>query len=132
MTCYIHGVTPVIATGDTKYFSYVLQTKDDLLRGVSFSAEKQPRLEAIMTSKSPVKIKKFGRSIRYSKDNTDNDTVISELDEVGFPRCEQIDTSQVINISVLPKVALEQLVIVKAKVVKLSAIKQQKPKMGTP
>ena len=61
---------------------------------------------------------------------TDNDTVISKLDEVGFPRCEQIETSQVINISVLPKVALEQLVIVKAKVVKLSAIKQQKNQNG--
>ena len=96
------------------------------------SPEKQPRLEAIMTSKSPVKIKNFRRSIQYSKESyiTDNDTVISELDEVGFPRCEQIDTSQVINISVLPKVALEQLVTVKAKVVKLSAIKQQKTPNG--
>ena len=132
LTCYIHGVTPVITTGDTKYFNYVLQTKHDLLRGVSFSPEKQPRLEAIMTLKSPVKIKNFRKSIRYSKESyiTDNDTIKSELDEVGFPRCEQIDTSQVINISVLPKVALEQLVIVKAKVVKLSTIKQQQAQNG--
>lgn len=107
------------------FFNLILQTKDESVRAVCFSPEKQTELKTLEKVKSPVKIK------NYQKPHQDiifinKYTKITPLpiDEIDFPRTEICNEDGLIpNISSLQKVAGEQIVSLKGEVAELSGIK---------
>ena len=64
MLCYLHNISQVKTVTETKrkYFNCVLQCDDKPRRGICFSGEKRAEMQAVATTKSPVKIKNFKRA----------------------------------------------------------------------
>ena len=122
---YIQHVSPLQKAGQYKLFDCNIQTRDAVLRAVSFSPSRKRHLDNMMASKSPVKIGKYRKKIRYGEESIiiDEDTTITEADEFDFDFQEGIDTSKLITIESLSKVAIEQLVNVKATIKQLQEVK---------
>ena len=106
------------------------------MRAVCFSAEKRSELQAIAKSKSPIKLKNYKQTSSKSDDLTitkfTNITTL-EKNEVRFDYSEEISsaaTGKSVNISTIPKLASEQLIQIKAKVVKISGVKVQSTRFG--
>ena len=72
-----------------------------------------------------MKIGKYRKKRRYGEDSIiiDEDTTITEVDEFDFEYQEGIDTSKFITIDSLSKVAIEQLVNIKATIKQLQEVK---------
>lgn len=124
--CYIHAVSPVksATVGNKKYFKLILQTKDQQVRAVCFSPEKQTELKTLEKVKSPVKIQDY--------DNSNNDICIQkstkiiplESSQIDFERDEILGNGGMLpNLASIQKVAAEQVVNVKAQVVQISGTK---------
>ncbi len=56
LSCYIHAVSPVkkADTSERRFFYLILQQKDESVRAVCFSPEKQAELKTLEKVKSPV------------------------------------------------------------------------------
>jgi hypothetical protein len=126
--CFIHEVTPVTKaqSGNRKYFNCTLQTQDDVVRAVCFSPEKRSEFKTVSKTKSPVKLKKItttdGCDIRINKNTT---ITPLDKDKLPFQFCDELtaDSNTRIPLSSIYKLAAEQLITVKAKVVTISAVK---------
>lgn len=136
MTCYLHSVSEVKNASESKrkYFNCIVQSNNKPIRAVCFSPEKRPELQAVAATKSPVKIK------NYKQSNNDDLTItkftkITPLDnkDVDFAYSEElssIGTGKPVGILSIPKLAAEQLIVVKGKVVKVSGVKMLSTRYG--
>ena len=61
LSFYIHAVSPVKKAdkNEKHYFNMILQTKDESIKAVCFSPEKQSELKTLEKVESPVKIQNF-------------------------------------------------------------------------
>lgn len=131
INCYLHNISPVktASTSKRKYFNCDVQCSDKSVRAVCYSPEKKGELDALAATRSPVKLK------NYKRPNNQNDdfvitkfTKITPLDkkEIDFPFSEElknIESGKPLNISSIQKLAAEQLICIKGKVVSLSSAK---------
>ena len=129
MDCYVQNVSPVTkaSSSNRRYFSCTLQCKDNPVRAVCFSPEKQSQLKTLAQTKSPVKIHNFrkpddGKDIFITKYT--NITALSK-DEINFEFQDDLTASadDIINLSAVPNLAPEQLITVKGHVESVSAAK---------
>ena len=128
LSCYLHAVSPVkvSASGNCKYFNMTLQMSDSSVNAVCFSPEKRSVLQKFQTEKSPVKITKFRTSSKYEKEDVviDKGTKVTPVNEsIGFEHID-LSPSSITSQASLNQVSAEQLVTVKAKVVKVSGSKK--------
>ncbi|XP_028416740.1 uncharacterized protein LOC114540939 [Dendronephthya gigantea] len=138
LTCYLHNISEIKNASDSKrkYFNCIVQCADKPVRAVCFSPEKRPGLQALSNSKSPVKLKNYKQSSNTNDDLTITKfTKVSALDksEVNFAFSEDISsasTGKPVNISAISKLASEQLIEIKGKVMKMSGIKVQSTRFG--
>lgn len=91
LTCYIHDLSPVkkARSGNTEYYNFTVQTKQNVHQGVSFRMDLRDKLEKATEEKSPVKLKNFKRKVNW-KDNSQQDIEINrntkiEDSQAGFP-----------------------------------------------
>ena len=119
--CYIHGTSPVknARSSNRKYFNCILQKKDEAVRVVCFSSQKQTELRTLQATKSPVRVTNF------SKTNTgdiilDNQTKFTHLSHLPFAYSDTLTANGTVLILSLAQVAAEQLVTVKAQVTHVS------------
>ncbi len=138
LTCYLHNISEVKNASESKkkYFNCIVQCNDKPVRAVCFSPEKRSELQALAASKSPVKLRNYKRGSNASEDLTITKfTKVTALDqkEVEFAYSEEIASASVgkpVSISSIPKLASEQLILIKAKVVKISCVKIQSTRFG--
>ena len=138
LTCYLHNISEIKNASETKkkYFNCVVQCNNKPVRAVCFSPEKRSELQAIAKSKSPIKLKNY----KQTSSTSDNLTITKftkittlEKSEVSFDYSEEISsasTGKSVSISTIPKLASEQLIQIKAKVVKISGVKVQPTRFG--
>ena len=138
INCYLHNISDVTnATGSKKkYFNCIVQGSDKPVWAVCFSPEKRPELQALATTKSPVKLKNYKRA-----NSTDDDLTITKftkiipLDqkEITFPYSEELSATAVgnpVKILSVPNLASEQLISLKVKVLKISGVKFLSTRFG--
>ena len=138
INCYFHNTSPVktASTSNKKYFNCVVQCSDKSVRAVCYSPEKRAELHALASTRSPVKLDNYKRP-----NNRDDDFVITKFTkivpidkkEIDFSFSEELTTTATgkpLNISAIQKVAAEQLISIKAKVVSLSRAKVQSTRYG--
>ena len=138
INCYFHNISPVktASTSNKKYFNCVFQCGDKSVRAVCYSPEKRAELHALASTRSPIKLDKYKRP-----NNRDDDFVITKFTkivpidkkEIDFSFSEELTTTATgkpLNISAIQKVAAEQLIFIKAKVVSLSGAKVQSTRYG--
>ena len=125
-TCYIHSVSPLknASSNKRKYFDFSLQTRDEPLGALCFVSEKQMEFKTLQQVKSPVKIQNC--------DKQEQDVLITKYTKIVPVAAENIDFPHtpmrhadglLENISLLQKVATEQVVSIKAEVVQMSGSK---------
>lgn len=137
-SCYLHNISPLKTAGTSKrkYFNLIVQCKDRPVRAVCYSPEKRAELHALASTKSPVKLNNYKQP-----SNGDDDFVITKFtkitpldkNEIDFPFSEELTataTGKPLNISLIHKLAAEQLICVKAKVVSLSGVKVLSTRYG--
>lgn len=119
---FIHNLSPVKNGPKKKYFDFTLQTGEKtVVRAICFSPPKRKCVEQAMESASPIKVKKFLKDKKEG--STDillgHNAVINQCEsgELSFVK-EEIITSA-LNLSMLPMISNNQLVNLKAKVVRL-------------
>ncbi|CAB3978458.1 Hypothetical predicted protein [Paramuricea clavata] len=114
INCYLHNISEVKnATGSQKkYFNCIVQGSDKPVRAIYFSPEKLPKLQAIATTKSPIKLKNYKRKSAFP--------IWKSLSAAANP----------VKISSVPNLASEQLIFVKAKVLKISGVKILSTRFG--
>ena len=139
INCYLHNISDLKnATGSKKSINCIVQGSDKPVRAVCFSPEKRPELQAVATTtKSPVKLKNYKRANSADDDLTITKfTKIIPLDqkEITFPYLEELSATAVgnpVKISSVPNLASEQLISLKAKVLKISGVKFLSTRFGT-
>ena len=127
LDCYFHNISPVktASTSSKKYLNCVVQCSDKSVRAVCYSPEKRAELHALVSTRRPVKLDNYKRP-----NNRDDDFVITKFTkvvpidkkEINFSFLEELTTTATgkpLNISAIQKVAAEQLISLKAKVVSL-------------
>ena len=116
---YIHDVSHVGQGDAKKFFDFKVQTESEIVRGVCFSPGKKRTFDEMAANKSPVKIKKFMPDKNpHSSDILMNDAVvIEELQTLDFTYRSIIP--QEMNIGKLSSLTPNQLLTLKAKVIKL-------------
>ena len=136
MACYLHNISEVKNASESKrkYFNCIVQSNDKQIRAVCFSPEKRAEMQAVAATKSPVKMKNYKQSSNDDLTITQF-TKIIPLDnkDVNFAYSEELclaGTGKPIPISSIIKLAAEQLIIVKGKVVKTSGVKMQPTRYG--
>ena len=138
MLCYLHNISQVKTATESKrkYFNCVVQCDDKPLRGVCFSPEKRGEMQAVVAAKSPVKIKNFKRA-----NNETNSVTITkytsitpvEQRDINFVFSEELSkpaTGEPVTISSISNLVSEQLISIKAKVLKVSGDKVQATRFG--
>ena len=126
ITCYIQSVSPIKNTSSNKrkYFDFSLQTRDEPMRALCFLSDKQPEVKTLEQVKSPVKIQNYDRQYQDVLITKHTKIVPLEKDNINFAHSPMCNTDGLLeNISSLQKVAAEQVVSVKAEVVKMSGCK---------
>ena len=107
-----------------KFFDFKVQLKEEIVRGVCFSPEKKEKLEQFQKCKSPIKIRKYGENHKYGARNV----VIEKKNQVilsAAPLCFAcVDLDSDKSIGSLKRVAPNQTVTIKGKVVNLSGRKK--------
>ena len=95
------------ATSEKHFFFYlILQTKDESVRAVCFSPEKQNELKTMEKVKSPVKIINFQKPHQDIFINKCTKITPLPIDEIDFPHAEICNKDGLIpNMSSLKKVA---------------------------
>ena len=134
----MHNISEVKNASESKrkYFNCIVQCEDKPVRAVCFSPEKRSELQAVAKSRSPIKLKNYKRASNDSEDLTITKfTKISTLEknEVNFLFSEEISsasTGKSVSISSIPKLATEQLIQIKGKVMKMSGVKVQSTRFG--
>ena len=106
-----------------KYFNCVLQKKDEAVRVVCFSSQKQTELKTLQVTKTSVRV------TNVSKTNTgdiilNNQTKVTPLSHLPFEYSDILTANGTVPISSLAQVAAEQLVTVKAEVTHVSGVKK--------
>ncbi|XP_074618443.1 uncharacterized protein LOC141877389 isoform X1 [Acropora palmata] len=135
---YFHNISPVktASTSNKKYFNCIVQCSDKSVRAVCYLPEKRVELHALASTRSPVKLDNY-----KGPNNRDEDFVITKFTkivpidkkEIDFSFSEELTTTATgkpLNISAIQKVAAEQLISIKAKVVSLSGTKVQSTRYG--
>jgi hypothetical protein len=118
-------------SSDKKYFNWTLQLANNhSCRAVCFSPDKQSELKMLEKVKSPVKIQNY----KTNQGMNGKDEIILQRftkftplgnTDVDFSHNKFLTAVGVIpNITALEKLALEQLVSIKAHVVEVSSVKQ--------
>ena len=113
------------ASGKCKYFNATLQTSEGQKNAVCFSPEKRPAFARHEDEKSPVKITRIRLSSKFNNDviidQTSKITPVTE--NVGF---QYVDTtpSLVNSLLSLNQISSDQLVTIKAKVIKVFGSKK--------
>ena len=118
---YIHCLSPVKDTINkrAKFFDFKVQLREQIVRGVCFSPEKKEKLKQFQKCKSPIKIRKYGQNHKYGARNIVIDKrtqVILSAGPLSFA-CVDLDSDK--SIGSLKKVAPNQTVTIKGKVVSL-------------
>ena len=130
LECFVHAVSPVkkANSSDRKYFNCTLQLANKSCRAVCFSPDKQSELKMLEQVKSPVKIQNYKTNQALNgKDEIilQKFTKFTPLAGVDFSHNKFLSAVGIIpNISGLDKLALEQLVSIKAYVAEVSNVKQ--------
>ena len=118
-------MSPVKNANKTNYFECMLQTKEEMIRGVCFSPEKKPLFDVYKVNRNAVNISKF----RSDGTPDSKDIIIDKKSQITqatvSPNFDPIDISNVsfTTISSLEKININQLLTIKAKVVNLSGVK---------
>ena len=110
----------------SKYFNVNLKYGDDeYVSGLVFSTQKQQSFVGYETNKSPVKINKYTISTRYSATNVliNQKSVITETSSPAFSPDEQIENKPM-EINEVHKIAPEQSITIKGKIIYISAVKK--------
>ena len=121
MQCYIHSVSPIKRSGPSKYFNCELQTYSNVVKAVCFAIEKKEHLDTLAQHQSPVKLKKYGISNKYGR----QDIVINKYTTLtpctaSFP---YKSLNNITSIASLSQVTPDQLVSIKGQLLQLSGIK---------
>ena len=66
---YIQQVDQLETSGRVKYFNFTIQTKNEVLRAVSFSPQKKRQLENMASTKSPTKLSNIRIKNEQGNDN---------------------------------------------------------------
>ena len=138
MLCYLHNVSQLktATKSKRKYFNCIVQCDNKPVRGVCFSPEKRGEMQAVANAKSPVKIKNFKRA-----NDGDNSVTITkyttitpvEQRDINFAFSEELYKSaagEPVKISSISNLVSEQLITIKAKVLKVSGEKIQATRFG--
>ena len=121
--CYIHGTSPVknARSSNRKYFNCILQKKDEPVRVVCFSSQKQTELTTLQVTKTPVRVTNFSKT-KTGDIILDNQTKFTPLSHLPFSYSDTLTANGTVLISSLAQVAAEQLVTVKAEVTHVSGV----------
>ena len=138
MLCYLHNVSQLKTAAESKrkYFNCVVQCDNKPVRGVCFSPEKRGEMQAVANAKSPVKIKNFKRA-----NDDDNSVTITKYTTITPVERRNINlafseelyksaTGEPVKISLISNLVSEQLITIKAKVLKVSGEKIQATRFG--
>ncbi|XP_068726907.1 uncharacterized protein [Montipora capricornis] len=132
---YIHSVSPVkkAANSQTKYFNCSIQTSDTVVRAVCFNPDKKPHLEKIQKGKTAVTLFNVRSSIKDEVESVviQNNTKMQPV-VLPFSYKDISMMSSLPSLASLQDVSLEQLVEVKAKLTRLTAVKTQNNRFGQP
>lgn len=129
MKCYVHAVSPVknSKSSSRRYFNFVLQEKDNTVRGVCFSPNKHSELHTLQQTKSPVKVSNYVKSQNSDDIIFNQSTKVTPLDStnIDFLYSDKLTTTGMLkNISCCNDLASEQLVTLKAEVAQISGVKK--------
>ncbi|XP_028408819.1 uncharacterized protein LOC114531404 [Dendronephthya gigantea] len=121
ITCFVHCVSPVKASGSTKYFNCNLQAEGKVFNAVCFAPQKWETLDSHAKQKSPVKIRKYQTSNKFGKD----DVIINKYTSIvlTITSLEYKDLKSPTTIASLSQTTPGQLVTVTGYVAHLSATK---------
>ena len=138
MLCYLHNVSQLKTAAESKrkYFICVVQCDNKPVRGVCFSPEKRDEMQAVANAKRPVKIKNFKRA-----NDDDNSVTITKYTTITPVEQRNINlafseelyksaTGEPVKISLISNLVSEQLITIKAKVLKVSGEKIQATRFG--
>ncbi|CAH3152352.1 unnamed protein product, partial [Porites lobata] len=132
---YIHSVSPVkkAANSQTKYFNCSIQTNDTVVRAVCFNPDKKPHLEKIQKGKTAVTLFNVRSSVKDEVESVviQNNTKMQPV-VLPFSYKDISMMSSLPSLASLQDVSLEQLVEVKAKLTRLTAVKTQNNRFGQP
>lgn len=110
LSCYVHGVTQMINSGSSRYATCQLQTESEMVKAICFSPEKIGPPRHAMTSKSPVKIKKFEYNNKFNNIVIKNNTAFTpSADPLSLQRIASLETHMVTT-ETLKKTSPQQLV----------------------
>ena len=126
LSCYIHAVSPVKKAdrNERRYFNPILQTKDESIRAVCFTPEKQSELKTLENVKSPVKIQNFKKPVKDILLNRFTKIKAIEKSEIDFNWADICNSEGVVpNISSIQNVAGEQVISLKGEIAQLSGLK---------
>ena len=106
-----------------------MQYNDKPVRAVCYLPEKRPELQAVAVAKSPVKMRNFKQGSNNEDLTITKFTKITTLEknEVEFAYSEEIAsaaTGKPVSISLIPKLASEQLILIIGKVVKICGVQR--------
>ena len=126
---YLHCVSPVINAkrSSSQFFDCQIQIGENkMIRGVCFSPPKRDKFQHLSTTGSPIKIRRFNLNDTENEVLMFKEVELSQLND--FREFERMDIApnQIQPIANLQKLALQQLVTIKAKVARIESVKKQK------
>ncbi len=130
MKGYIHSVSPVKSakSSNRKYFNFMVQEKDSVVRGVCFAPNKHTELHTLQQTKSPVSVSNFAKASQSDDVIFNHFTKVTPLDstKVNFIYSDKLTTTGMVkSISACNDLANEQLISLKAQVTGVKKIRTQ-------
>ena len=129
MKGYIHSVSPVKSakSSNRKYFNFMVQEKDSVVRGVCFAPNKHTELHTLQQTKSPVSVSNFAKASQGDDLIFKHFRKVTPLDstKVDFVYSDKLTTTSMVkSISACNDLANEQLISLKAQVAQVTGAKK--------
>lgn len=106
-----------------KFFDFAIQTEQKVVRGVCFSPEKKKEVEHFISTKSPVKIRKYGQNDKFDPNNIviERNTTLPVAAPLTF---SPINMENNKTIAALSNICQNQTVTIRGKFTKLHGVKK--------